>query len=194
MQRRIPAWTRWLWLPALTLLLAACGASQTATVASATAAPTGAPSATLVAATSTAAPALATPAATLTALPATNTAPAATVQPAGPRATATPDPAAAAVLAYLEARARADVAAVTDLSCKTWKSKAVTEAVSFRSMNAKLVGVTCQVNGSAGSFTLVGCGGKMVTTYGAESRDWDLSTFVYQMAAEDGQWKMCGYH
>ncbi len=111
-----------------------------------------------------------------------------------PTATATPDPAVVAVLAYLEARARADVAAVTDLSCKAWKPKAVTEAISFRSMNARLVGVACQVNGSAGSFTLVGCGGKMVTTYGTESRDWDLSAFVYQVAAEDGQWKMCGYH
>ncbi len=106
----------------------------------------------------------------------------------------TPDPAVAAVLAYLDARAQANVAAVTKLSCKSWKTKAVTEAVSFRSMNAKMVGVTCQVNGSAGSFTLVGCGGKMVTTYGTETRDWDLSTFVYQVTAEDGQWKMCGYH
>jgi hypothetical protein len=100
----------------------------------------------------------------------------------------------AAVLAYLDARAQANVTAVTNLSCKTWKSRAVTEAVSFRSMNAKLVGVICQVNGSAGSFTLVGCGGKMVTTYGTETRDWDLSPFVYQVTAEDGQWKMCGYH
>jgi hypothetical protein len=113
---------------------------------------------------------------------------------AAPAGTAMPDPAVSAVLAYLDARARASVTDVTALSCKTWKPKAVTEAVSFRSMNAKLVGVTCQVNGSAGSYTLVGCGGKMVTTYGTESRDWDLSAFVYQVIAEDGQWKMCGYH
>jgi hypothetical protein len=61
-------------------------------------------------------------------------------------------------------------------------------------MNAKLVGVTCQVSGSAGAYTLVSCGGKMTTTYGGESRDWDLSAFVYQVALEDGLWKMCGYH
>ena len=118
----------------------------------------------------------------------------ATLAPAGPTSTPTTDPAVAAVLAYLDARARTDVAAATSLSCKNWKSKAVTEVTSFRSMNAKLVGVTCQVNGSSGGFTLVGCGGKMVTTYGTETRDWDLSTFVYQVTAEDGQWKMCGYH
>ena len=122
---------------------------------------------------------------------ATNTAPAATVA-----ATAAPtqNPAVSAVLNYLEARAQTDVGAATGLSCQAWKSKAITEVTSFRSMNAKLVGVTCQVNGSAGAFTLVGCGGKMVTTYGTETRDWDLSSFVYQVTLEDGQWKMCGYH
>jgi len=125
---------------------------------------------------------------------ATQAAPTTTLAPAGPTATATTDPAVAVVLAYLDARVRTDLAAATSLSCKSWKAKAATEVTSFRSMNAKLVGVTCQVNGSAGSFTLVGCGGKMVTTYGTETRDWDLSTFVYQVAAEDGQWKMCGYH
>jgi hypothetical protein len=202
---------RTLFLLALALLLAACGAIQTAVAPAATS--TSAPvSASPASPTLTAAPATTTPAASveaataaaattaLTALAPTNTAPASTLQLTGPAAIATTvaattaDPAVAAVLAYLDARAQANVVAVTNLSCKTWKSKAVTEAVSFRSMNAKLVGVICQVNGSAGSFTLVGCGGKMVTTYGTETRDWDLSTFVYQVTAEDGQWKMCGYH
>jgi hypothetical protein len=109
-------------------------------------------------------------------------------------ATATPDPAVVTVLAYLDARARTDLATATNLSCKSWKSKAATEVTSFRSMNAKLVGVTCRVTGTAGDYTLVGCAGKMVTTYGAETRDWDLSTFVYQVISEDGLWKMCGYH
>jgi hypothetical protein len=207
MRKRLTTWAVRLGLPTLALplavLLAACAASQTAVPPAVTA--TSAPVSTFLAApsaiqlTSTAVPTVkATAAPAITA--ATQSAPAATRPPAGPtvtagpQATATTDPAVAAVLAYLDARARTDVAAATSLSCKTWKSKAVTEVTSFRSMNAKLVGVTCQVNGSAGSFTLVGCGGKMVTTYGTETRDWDLSTFVYQVAAEDGQWKMCGYH
>lgn len=191
----------WLWVIALALVgfLAACGANQTAVAPAAT---TSAPAsrATPNAPTLTAVPPTATPgvvAASSTApatLAATSTEPAATPLPAGPTATATPDPAVTAVLAYLDARARTDAATATGLSCKAWKSKALTEVTSFRSMNAKLVGVTCQVNGSAGGFTLVGCGGKMVTTYGTETRDWDLSSFVYQVTLEDGQWKMCGYH
>ncbi len=206
------------WRPALAVLttlafwLVACSASQgaTPTVASATiAAP-----ATAVALANSPTASMASPTAIATVAPvataaasanaaATTTAPAsptvgATIAATSPATvaatTATPDPAVAAVLAYLDARARANVTALTSLSCKTWKPKAVTEAISFRSMNAKLIGVTCQVNGSAGSFILVGCGGKMVTTYGTESRDWDLSAFVYQVITEDGQWKMCGYH
>jgi hypothetical protein len=125
----------------------------------------------------------------------TGTAPAATTAaPSGTTLAGTPHPAVTAILAYLQARARTDIAAAADLSCKAWKPQAVTEAISFRSMSARLVGVTCEVTGSAGGFTLVGCRGKIVTTYGGESRDWDLSTFVYQMTTEDGQWKMCGYH
>ena len=209
----LTAWVRRFGFCVLSLgiagLLAACGANQ-ATVAPAPTASTPAVSTTSSAPTAPAQPSTATSvpiAATSTAgasapatEPATNTAPAATVTLARPTAspangaTATPDPAVAAVLAYLEARARTDAAAATGLSCKAWISKALTEVTSFRSMNAKLVGVTCQVTGSASGFTLVGCGGKMVTTYGTETRDWDLSSFVYQVILEGGQWKMCGYH
>ncbi len=202
---RISFWGWRLWLPALAVLaclLGACSASPSA-APTPVSAPATVVTPTLAVASPTVIATLA-PTAIATAAPATEqsassavgaaSAATATVAATAAAATATPDPAVAAILAYLDARARGDVGAVTGLSCKAWKPKAVTEAVSFRSMNAKMVGVTCQVNGSAGSFTLVGCGGKMVTTYGTESRDWDLSAFVYEVIAEDGQWKMCGYH
>ncbi len=80
------------------------------------------------------------------------------------------------------------------LSCSNWQSGAATEVTSFASMNAELDEVTCSVSGTEGGFTLVSCGGEMVTTYGGESRVWDMSRFVYQVTQEAGQWKMCGYH
>jgi hypothetical protein len=169
-------------------------ASVTPSSATSTSVPTLEP-ATASSVTSAFTPTLEPATATATLLAATETAPAETATaPPGGSLSGTPHPAVTAVLAYLQARARTDVAAATALSCKVWKPQAVTETVSFRSMNAKLVQVECQVTGSAGGFTLVGCRGKMVTTYGGESRDWDLSPFVYQMTTEDGQWKMCGYH
>ncbi|MCC6192693.1 MAG: hypothetical protein IT318_27030 [Anaerolineales bacterium] len=126
------------------------------------------------------------PSPTLTLAPAGTLAPASTLAP-------TADPALAAILSYLEARAAADVTRVTDLSCTAWKPQAVTEAVSFRSMNAKLQDVACQVTGTDGDFTLVRCDGKIITTYGPEAREWDLSTLLYQALPEAGEWKMCGY-
>ena len=90
------------------------------------------------------------------------------------------------------ARVKADADEVIPLVCKAWKSAAVTEAISFRSMNARLEGVACTANGSSGLYTLVGCTGKMVTTYGGEARDWDLSSFVYQTLPEDGDGKCAG--
>ena len=208
MKTSFAGWARpyWPWVLALALagLLAACGANPkvapaaTATVPAISATPN-APTVTALPPSATTAAVAATSIVPAT-LAAQSTAPAATPLPAGPTATtapaatATPDPAVAAILAYLDARARTDAATATGLSCKAWISKALTEVTSFRSMNAKLVGVTCQVNGSASGLTLVGCGGKMVTTYGTETRDWDLSSFVYQVTLEDGQWKMCGYH
>jgi hypothetical protein len=114
--------------------------------------------------------------------------------PPASTATPTPDPALAVIYSYLDARARANVSDVTALACAAWQGQAATEAVSFRSMQAKLQDVVCTVNGVSGAYTLVGCGGKIITTYGTETREWDLSNFIYQAVIEDGQWKMCGYN
>jgi len=177
----------------MVLWVAGCSAGPTATAAPA-------PTTTVVlVASDTPQPATATPvpaeptAAASLQLAATETAPAATAVPPN-TATPTPDPALAAIYSYVEARARADVADVTALACQAWQGQAATEAVSFRSMQARLEGVVCTVNGVSGPYTLVGCGGKIITTYGTETREWDLSNFVYQAIAEDGVWKMCGYN
>jgi hypothetical protein len=184
---------RWLLVQVvLTIVLAGCTGSAAGPAALATATLLPAASPTHQPAT-TAPP----PSATLTRPAPTATLPAATpTKPAtaGPTASPTPDPAVAVVLAYLNARLTADAEAVVPLVCKAWKSAAVTEAISFRSMNARLEDVACTANGSSGLYTLVGCTGKMVTTYGGESRDWDLSSFIYQTLPEDGEWKMCGYN
>ena len=84
--------------------------------------------------------------------------------------TPTPDPAAVIILRYLEARAAADVELTTALSCPAWKPQAVTEAISFRSMNAELQDVSCEATGAADGFSLVACQGTMLTTYGPDER------------------------
>jgi hypothetical protein len=96
----------------------------------------------------------------------------------------------AAMVKYLEARADADADAIRSLACAAWEGQAVAQADSFRSMNARLENVTCQQSGTDGDFTLVTCGGNIVTTYNGENRTWALGT--YRMTQEDGEWKMCG--
>lgn len=105
----------------------------------------------------------------------------------------TPHPAAQVVYAYLEARAQTDMALATSLVCTRWQAQAATEVTSFRSMNAKLEGVACTLAGEEGAEVTVSCTGKMLTTYGGETREWDLSSFVYRVVEEEGAWKMCGY-
>jgi hypothetical protein len=194
MPNKFPGRAGRLWLLALALLLAACSGGTASPASVATSTLQAAASPTIVPVT-TAAPAatVTRPAPTATVMTAATKA-ATTAPTTGAAGSPTPDPAVEVVLAYLDARIKADVEEVTALVCQAWKAPAVTEAISFRSMNAQLEDVACLANGSSGGFTLVGCSGKMITTYGNETREWDLSSFVYQTLPEDGVWKMCGYH
>jgi len=95
-----------------------------------------------------------------------------------------------AMMAYLQARVEADAAKMQSLSCTEWESQATIQAQSFRAMNAQLQDVTCTTGGQEGEYTLVICGGKIVTSYNGENREWELGS--YRMKQEDGEWKMCG--
>ncbi len=179
-------------LPILVMALVSCSGSTPTLI------PPTAPPATV-----TPVPSQAPPTATFVPPSATaSSGPSATVEPtdgptptAGPTATATPDPAIAVIYNYLAARAAADVAGVQALACQTFDAQAVTEAISFRSMNATLHDdLVCGVSGTDGAYTLVACTGTMTTTYGKESREWDLSNSIYQVTLEDGVLTMCGYH
>jgi hypothetical protein len=101
--------------------------------------------------------------------------------------------AASAIQKYLQARAASDVDQMSLLSCPAWEAQARVEAASFKSMNAKLDGVTCQVSGSDGSSTLVTCQGHIVTTYQGEARQWTVGDHPFKVVQQDGQWQMCGY-
>jgi outer membrane lipoprotein SlyB len=101
--------------------------------------------------------------------------------------------AASAIQKYLQARAASDVDQMTLLSCPAWEAQARVEAASFKSMNARLEGVTCQVSGSDTGSTLVTCQGKIVTTYQGEARQWSVGDHPFKVVQQDGEWRMCGY-
>jgi hypothetical protein len=101
--------------------------------------------------------------------------------------------AASAIEKYLQARATSDVDQMTLLSCPAWEAQARVESASFKSMNAKLDGVTCQISGSEGGSTLVTCQGQIVTTYQGEARQWSVGDHPFKVVQQDGEWRMCGY-
>lgn len=99
----------------------------------------------------------------------------------------------AAVQSYVNARVAADEAKLKALTCKDLESQAETEAASFKSMNAKLDGLTCTQSGTDGNFTVISCQGTITTTYNGESTPRSLAGRNFLTVKEDGQWKVCGY-
>jgi Flp pilus assembly protein CpaB len=103
------------------------------------------------------------------------------------------DSAAKTVEAYLQARVKSDETQMINLSCADWEAGARTEAESFKSMNAKLDGVTCQTISSDNNSAVVTCQGKIVTAYNGDTRDTPLTGRQYSLVYQDGEWRMCGY-
>ncbi len=98
-----------------------------------------------------------------------------------------------AVQSYLNYRVASDESKLLSVSCKDWENDARVEAASFQSMKASLDGVSCNQNGTDGSFTVVACKGKIMTTYAGETRSRDLADRSFKTIQEDGHWKVCGY-
>ena len=103
------------------------------------------------------------------------------------------DGAAKTVEAYLQARAQSDETQMINLSCADWEAQARTEAASFKSMNAKLDGVSCHTTSGDSGAAVVTCQGKIVTAYNGDTRDWPLAAFQFKLVLQDGEWRMCGY-
>ncbi len=98
-----------------------------------------------------------------------------------------------AVESYLNYRVVSDESKLLSVSCTDWENDARVEAASFQSMNAKLDGMSCGQAGTDGSFTVVACTGKIVTTYAGETRSRELAGKNFKTIQEDGHWKVCGY-
>lgn len=97
------------------------------------------------------------------------------------------DPA-AAVEAYLEAKAVGDEAALGALLCAEQEVNLQREAHTFDSVTGvELVDMACTYPGSG---DIVACDGKFVALYGSEATEFPLVS--YRVVQEDGQWKWCG--
>ena len=98
-----------------------------------------------------------------------------------------------ATFEYLKALSEKDKTKVIAFSCKAWEEQASLEVDALLSVGAALNNVQCTVTGTDGDFQLVKCSGMLDLTYSDEIRSIDLSSQVYSMGLEDGQWRVCSY-
>lgn len=91
---------------------------------------------------------------------------------------------------YWKARVAANAAQMQQLSCAAWETQAITQSLSFQSMNAELRDVTCRTTAQDGDTARVECDGQIVTDYNGEQREWELEP--YRVTRENGEWRICG--
>ena len=103
------------------------------------------------------------------------------------------DPAVAAVKNYLNALVNKDSTKLSALSCASWESNALLELDSLNAVKTRLQGVSCKSTGTSGTTTQVSCQGKILATYNGEDQALDLSTRVYQVEQQGGDYLVCGY-
>ncbi len=94
---------------------------------------------------------------------------------------------------YLKALSGKDKTKAINLSCKSWEEQASLEVDALLSVGAALNNVQCKVIGTEEDYQLVVCSGTLDLSYNDELRSIDLSSKVYSMGFEDGQWRVCSY-
>lgn len=97
------------------------------------------------------------------------------------------------VESYVQARVKGDANAMIALSCAAWEPNARLEAQSIEGRNATLEGLTCERAGEEGGNAFVSCKGKINTSYNGEQREFSLAERQFKLAAEAGEWRVCGY-
>jgi hypothetical protein len=105
----------------------------------------------------------------------------------------TADPAAKAVVDYLNALVAKDSTKLSALSCKDWESNALMELDSLQAVKTRLEGLTCKSAGANGTTTLVNCQGKLLATYNGEDQTLDIAARTYQVEQQGGEYLVCGY-
>jgi hypothetical protein len=103
------------------------------------------------------------------------------------------DGAAVGVLSYFQALASKDANQLSQSSCGSWESQALTELESFGAVEVNLQDAACKNAGDEGDYTLVSCTGKIIANYGNEVLEINLADRIYLAANEGGDWRMCGY-
>jgi hypothetical protein len=105
----------------------------------------------------------------------------------------TADPAAKAVVNYLNALVAKDSTKLSALSCASWESSALLELDSLQAVKVRLDGVSCKTSGTSSGTSQVNCQGRIMATYNGEDQALDISARTYQVVQQGGDYLVCGY-
>lgn len=103
------------------------------------------------------------------------------------------DGAAKTVETYITALSEQDANLISSLSCSEWEQTALVELDSFTAVSSKVENLSCTESSQEGDDVFVSCTGKIALDYGGEVQEIDLSSRLYIVRQESGEWRMCGY-
>ena len=98
-----------------------------------------------------------------------------------------------AAVAYIQAWADKDKAAITNYSCKEWEEDAILAIDGLLSVESKASDIVCEVASENDDTASVTCSGSMDLTYDGEIQSRSFSARTFSMNLEDSQWKVCSF-
>lgn len=105
----------------------------------------------------------------------------------------TQTPASTAVENYLQALSNKDEDALRASICPEYAFEALVEFDALAQVQTELKDVACQQSGEDETSTYVTCTGSIVSNYGSELFNYDLTGRTYNVIQNEGNWLVCGY-
>jgi len=107
--------------------------------------------------------------------------------------TPTQTPASMIVESYLQALADKDEARMLARICPAYEFDALLEFDALAQVQTELKDVSCQQVGGEDGAALVRCSGSIVSNYGSELFNYDLTGRTYTVIQNGESWLVCGY-
>ena len=77
--------------------------------------------------------------------------------------------------------------------CSDYENVAMMDFSSFAIVETRMENFSCESEGETNGQVSVRCQGNLQASFGNEVRSFDLSSRIYQVIEENGQWLVCGH-
>lgn len=86
-----------------------------------------------------------------------------------------------------------DEALFRSVVCSDYARIAMMDFTTFAIVDTRIDNFSCQAEGKVDGQVSVRCEANLQASFGNETRSLDLSSRIYQVVQEDGQWLVCGH-